>query len=196
MIYSDAPFHTVVAVVKYPSSFQAHCDAMTKSLDQTEPVHDILFRAIDGSLIRWMKLRSSGSAGGSGMDAAMVKHLCNSFKGSFNVLFDAFASFARRLASKCVDPIIVVAFFACHLISLNKNPGIQLICVCKIICRVIGKTSLSVIGSDIQSVTGVIQLCSGQLGGCEAAVHAMQKIYDNDNVDSILWLTLQTLSTA
>ena len=111
IIYSNTPFYSVVAVVKYPSFFQAHCDAMTNSLDQTETVHDILFRVIDGSLIRRMKLRSSGSAGVSGMDAAMLKRLCNSFKGTFNVLFDAFASFPTRSASEYVDPKTVVAFF-------------------------------------------------------------------------------------
>ena len=121
---------------------------------------------------------------------------CNSFRGSSNLLFDAFASFARYLSSQCVDPKGVAAFFACHLISLNKNPGVQPIGVCKIICTVIGKAMLSVVGGDIQSVTRAIQLCAGQQGGREAAVHALQKIYDDDYVDSILWLTLQTLLTA
>ena len=53
---------------------------MTNSSDQTEPVHDILFRPINGSLIRRMALRSSGSTGPSEMDAAMLKRLANSFK--------------------------------------------------------------------------------------------------------------------
>ena len=91
MIYSNTPFHSVVAVVKYPSTFQTHCDAVTNSSDQMEPVCDIL---LDGSLIQRMALRSSGSARPSS----------NSFRGSSNLLFDALASFARRLASECVDP--------------------------------------------------------------------------------------------
>ena len=74
------------------------------------------------------------------------------------------------------------------LVSLNKNPGVQPISVYNIICRVIGKAILLVVGGDIQSVTGAIQHCAGQLGGCEAAVHAMQKIYDDGNVDSILFV--------
>ena len=86
--------------------------------------------------------------------------------------------------------------FACRLISLSKNPGVRPIVVCKIICRVIGKAILSSVGGDIQSVTGTIQLSAGQQGGCEAAVHAMHKIYDEDDADSILCLALQTHSTA
>ena len=143
---------------KHPTSSQAHCDAMTNPSDQTEPVHAILFRAIDGSLIRKIALRSSESAGPSEMDAAMLKRLCNSFKGSYNLLRNALALFARRLASECVDPKGVDAFFACRLIPLNKNPGVRPIGVCEIIRRVIGKAILSVIGGDIQSVTGAIQL--------------------------------------
>ena len=82
--------------------------------------------------------------------------------------------------------------FACRLISLSKNPGVRSIGVCKIICRVIGKAILLVVGGDIQSVTGAIQLCAGQQGDCEAAVHAMHKIYDEDDADSILCLMLES----
>ena len=63
----------------------------------------------------------------------MLKRLCNSFRGSSNLLFDALASFAKRLSSECVHSKGVAAFFACRLISLNKNPGVQPIGVCKII---------------------------------------------------------------
>ena len=97
------------------TSTQAHCDAMTNPSDQTEPVYDILLRAIDGSLIPKMALRSSGSAGPSGMDAATLKCLHNSFKSSSNLLCDALASFAGCLTPECVDPKDVAAFFACRL---------------------------------------------------------------------------------
>ena len=110
---------------------------MTNHSDQTVPVHDILFRGIDGLLIRKIPLRCFETAGPSGMDAAMLKRLCNSFNGSSNLLFDALASFARYLASGCVDSKGVAPCFACGLISLNKNPGVQPIGVCKIICKVI-----------------------------------------------------------
>ena len=136
-------------------------------------------------LISKIPLRCFGIASPSGMDAAMLKHLCNSFNGSSNILFDALASFARHLASGYVDPKGVAPFFASRLISLNKNPGVQSIGVCKIICRVIGKAILSVVG-DIYSVTGAIQLCAEQLGGCEVAVHAMQKLDDDDDDDTVL----------
>ena len=159
---------------------------MTNRSDQTGPVHDILFRGIDGLLIRKIPLRCFGTAGPSGIDAAMLKRLCNSFNGSSNLLFDALASFAKHLASGCVDPKGVASFFACRLISLNKNPGVQPIGVCKIICRVIGKAILSVVGGDIQSVTGAIQLCAGLLGVCDAAVYAMQKLDDDDDADTVL----------
>ena len=159
---------------------------MTNRSDQTGPVHNILFRGIDGLLISKISLRCFEIASPSGMDAAMLKDLCNSFNGASNIMFDALASFARHLASGCVDPKGVAPFFACRLISLNKNPGVQPIGVCKIICRVIGKAILSVVGGDIHSVTGAIQLCAGQLGGCEVAVHAMQKLDDDDDDDTVL----------
>ena len=71
-----------------------------------------------------MALRSSESASPLGMDAAMLKRLCNSSNGFSSLSFDALALFARCLASECVVPKGVVAFFACHLLSLNKNLGV------------------------------------------------------------------------
>ena len=96
----------------------------------------------------------------------------------------AFSVWMFRLKGSC-------CLFAFRLISLSKNPGVRPIGVCKIICRVIGKAILSLVGGDIQSVTGAIQLCAGQQGGREAAVHAMHKIYDEGDADSILCLMLQ-----
>ena len=38
-----------------------------------------------------------------------------------------------------------------------------------------------VIGPEIQSVAGTAQLCARQRSGCEAAVHAMKKLYSGDS---------------
>ena len=45
---------------------------------------------------------------------------------------------------------------------------------------------LSVIGGDIQEAAGCIQLCSGQTSGIEAAVHAMNNAYHDDDVQAVL----------
>ena len=43
-----------------------------------------------------------------------------------------------------------------------------------------------VIGPEIQSLAGTAQLCARQRSGCEAAVHAMKKLYSGDSEGVLL----------
>ena len=52
--------------------------------------------------------------------------------------------------------------------------------------RIVAKAVLSVIGGDIQEAAGSIQLCSGQTSGIEAAVHAMNEAFHDDDVQAVL----------
>ena len=45
---------------------------------------------------------------------------------------------------------------------------------------------MSIIGPDIQEAAGAFQLCAGHEAGCEAAVHAMRKIFLEDETEAIL----------
>ena len=51
---------------------------------------------------------------------------------------------------------------------------------------IIGKAILSVIGVEIQQSAGSLQLCAGQPSGCEAAIHALRHIYDDDSTQAAL----------
>ena len=39
---------------------------------------------------------------------------------------------------------------------------------------------------DILKGSGNLQVCAGQDGGCEAAIHAMKDMFDEDDVDGVL----------
>ena len=52
--------------------------------------------------------------------------------------------------------------------------------------RIIGKAILSVIGVEIQQSAGSLQLCAGQPSGCEAAIHALRHMYDDDSTQAAL----------
>ena len=67
-----------------------------------------------------------------------------------------------------------------------KCPGVRPIGVAEVVRRIIGKTILSVIGSDIKQASGSIQLCAGQEAGSEAAIHAIQKAYNKDDAEGVL----------
>ena len=73
-----------------------------------------------------------------------------------------------------------------RLIPLSKNPGVRPIGVCETLRRIIGKAIMVLIGPEIQSVAGTAQLCARQRSGCEAAVHAMKKLYSGDSEGVLL----------
>ena len=45
---------------------------------------------------------------------------------------------------------------------------------------------MSVVKGDVQQATRSLQVCAGQPGVCEAAIHAMRSIYKDDNTDALL----------
>ena len=152
----------------------------------TDEPHPILFEKIDGQLIRSMALRTDGSAGPSGMDAAAWKRLCTSFKTASTELCDALAATARKLCSHYVDPSGISAFVACRLIALDKCPGVRPIGVGETARRIIGRAIAKAISDDIQEAAGPLQVCAGHLSGCEAAVSAMHKLFESPDTEAAI----------
>ena len=52
--------------------------------------------------------------------------------------------------------------------------------------RIIGKSIIRVIKPDILESGGSLQLCTGLPSGCEAAVHAMKDIFEEEETDGLL----------
>ena len=50
---------------------------------------------------------------------------------------------------------------------------------------IVSKAVLSVIGGDIQEAAGSLQLCSGQISGIEAAVHAVNEAYHDADTEAV-----------
>ena len=158
---------------------------------QPVDVHPVLFDRLNGSIIRQAALRTRGSAGPSGVNADNWRRLCTAFRSVSSDLCEALALVARRVCTMYVDPSSLSAFVACRLIPLDKNPGVRPIGVCECVRRIIGKAVLSVLGPDVQSAAGSLQLCAGQPGGIEAAIHAMQALYERPDTDAILLVDAQ-----
>ena len=78
------------------------------------------------------------------------------------------------------------AFVACRLMPLNKNPGVRPIGVWECLRRLVGKAMLSVVGPYVREAMGALQLCAGQDAGIEAAIHAMNDIFKEDDAEAIL----------
>ena len=89
------------------------------------PVNPIIFDSLDADMIKQTTLHTNGPTGPSGLDAHAWSGLCSSFKSASTALCVALACVGRRLASSDVNPEGVSAFVGCHLVSLDKCPGVR-----------------------------------------------------------------------
>ena len=108
-------------------------------------------------------MHTQSSAGPSGLDSFAWRRLRSSFGAASYDLCSALAAVGRRLCSTLVNPE-----------SINKCPGVRPIGVGEVPRRILAKAILRIIGKDVEEAAGLVQVCAGQDGGCEAAVHAMQ----------------------
>ena len=173
-----------VLKLKHPPGQPANTDSMLD--DEPVPVNPIIYSDLDADCIRKAAMNTQGAAGLSGLDAYAWRRLCSSFKLASNDLCDALAAVGRRICSSDLHPDDLSAFVACRLIPLNKCPGVRPIGVGEVPRRIIAKAVLSLLRHDIQDAAGPLQVCAGQEGGCEAAVHAMRQFFDEDNVHGAL----------
>ena len=171
---------------KHPSAAEVDRAALI-TLDSEPPeVHPVFFERLTSQSVRSSALRTQGSAGPSGVDAAGWKRLCTAFHKQSNDLCASIAAVGRRISTQVVDPEPLKAFLACRLIPLSKNPGVRPIGVCEVIRRILGKAIMSVVADDVRSAAGPLQLCCGQDAGCEAAVHAMRTVFEAEDTDAIV----------
>ena len=148
---------------KHPQGQRAHPECIVPSPPQE--IHPVVF---DANAIRSASLRTTGSAGPSGLDAYEWRRLCTAFNGSSTGLCSALAQAAKRLCTSHVDPRSVSPLLACRLIALDKHPGVRPIGIGDTARRIIAKAALFTIRPDVQAATGCIQLCGGQISGIEA----------------------------
>ena len=92
----------------------------------------------------------------------------------------------KRLSSAFADPEPLKPLVACRLVALNKCRGVRPVGIGEAPRRIIRKAILAVICSDIREVVGSLQLCIGQRLGCEASIHALNKIYEEETTEAIL----------
>lgn len=52
--------------------------------------------------------------------------------------------------------------------------------------RIIAKAILWILSTDIEDAAGPLQVCAGQTGGCEAAIHAMRQIFAESTTEGVL----------
>ena len=100
----------------------AHAECTLQSTLQH--VHPVIFESIDANTICSVTLRTTRSAGPSGLNAREWRRLCTEFKGASINLCNSIALVTRRLCTTYVDPKYILALLACNLIALDKHRGV------------------------------------------------------------------------
>ena len=97
------------------------------------------------------------------------------------------ASFTRKVCPKKLDASSLEAFLACLLIPLDKNPVIHPIGVGEILRRIIAeKVLVSSTRNNIVDSVGLLQVCAGHEAGCEALIHAMNDIFQDEQTETVV----------
>ena len=171
---------------KHPDAVSATPDVLLSG-DASAP-NDIMFASLTPGLLRKVATHAEGSAGPSGLDSACWRRMCSSYKGASSRLCEAIAELARLLATRTLPVDSLVPFLACRLIVSDKNPGVQPIGVGEVLRRIVAKAILQVAAPDILKACGPLQKCAGSPAGIEAAVHAMQLIFEDPSTECILFV--------
>ena len=173
-------------------------DFREEAVVDIEPVasHPVVFEEVNAEAVRTAALKTKGGAGPSGLDADGWRHILASrnFGNASEELRSEFANAIKKLCTEKVDIITengyatsdIEALLSCRLIPLDKCPGLRPIGIGEVLRRIAGKVFMTVVKGDVQDSVGSLQVCAGQAGGCEAAIHAMRTLYENEETDAVL----------
>ena len=177
---------------KHPSGREADPSILLQhNAPSPQPV---IFEEIDAEKIHKIARNMKGSGGPTHVESDSWKEfLCSKSHGNAsNQLCQAVADLAKILSTEDVHPDSLTEYNSCRLIPLDKGvtkdltPGVRPIGVGEVLKRIIGKALISVIKDDIVNAAGPLQTCTGLRAGIEASIHAMRRIFDDDDSEAII----------
>ena len=169
---------------KHPAGEDVNMDAVLEGVPPR--VHHVIFDDLGADTVKKAFLRTNGSAGPSGADAAHWKRCAASFAGASSELMQAKAEKARLLCTEYHDPSTLTAFVNNRLVALDKCPGVRPVGIGEVERRALGKAVLSVLSQEVKEAAGVDNMCTGQFAACEAIVHAMKAAFESEAADGLL----------
>ena len=156
--------------------------------------HPVVFEEIDAEKVQKAAMKLHGSGGPTLLDADGWRHiLCSKSYGKASInLCQVIADFAKKLCRERIPSESLTEYVASCLIPLDKgadrwgNPGVRPIGVGEILKRLVGKVVVENIRDDIIEAAGPLQTCAGLKAGVEGTIHAMKKIFDEEETEAML----------
>ena len=123
---------------------------------------------------RWLR----GGAGPGGSDSSAWQDWLLRYGAQSERLRDSVAHLTRVTSNGSMPWRVLQALMSSRLIALDKCPGVRPIGIGECLRRVMAKAVMVVAGGDVRETCGSDQLCSGLEAGIEAAIHAMNDLFD------------------
>ncbi|XP_066919036.1 uncharacterized protein [Clytia hemisphaerica] len=151
-------------------------------------IDPIVFECIDEEMVSKAALSTQGGSGPSGMDAdGWRKPLTSKVYGDCGKdLRKSIAKLTRKLCTQETNDESLQGFLAARLVPLDKQPGVRPIGVGEVLRRISGKLVMAVVKEDVIVGGSRVQMCSGQKGGSEAAIHAMRSVFENEAAEAVI----------
>ena len=171
---------------KHPKGEPVHEEMLLRG--PQEYIHPVIFDGLNAELVMKTATGMKGAAGPSNFDANEWRNIIGSrvFGPSSNDLCNAIANMAKILCTESITNDSLSPIMANMLIPLDKNPGLRPIGIGEVLRRIIGKMVVKVLRPNLQEDAGDLQLCAGQRSGCEAGIHAMHEIFNDDSTHGII----------
>ena len=96
------------------------------------------------------------------------------------------AKLTRKLCTQETNDESLQGFLAARLVPLDKQPGVRPIGVGEVLRRISGKLVMAVVKEDVIAGGSRVQMCSGQKGGSEAAIHAMRSVFESETAEAVI----------
>ena len=96
-----------------------------------------------------------------------------------------YVKLTKKLCIEEIDNLSLSSLMASRLLPLNKNPGLRPIGVGEVLRRLMGKVMMNTFSEDVTTASSDAQMC-GRSSGSEVAIHAMRRMFQHENSDTII----------
>ena len=173
---------------KHPESKEAEVGSVIQGPLPERSVEEVVYENIDAEAIYKAAKKVNGAAGPSGADSDLWKRLLCSkqYKKKPANLCQAVADLGKKLNKKYIASSYLQAFVASRLVPLDKKPGVRPIGIGEVLRRIVCSATVSLLKPELVAATAPLQTCAGIAGGIEASIHAMRRMYEDNNTEGIL----------
>ena len=115
--------------------------------------------------VTWVASKLSSAAGALGAEAMDLRNRLPRFGCASEEFIVVVASLADWMANSSPPWAAYCALMACHLVALDKRPGVRPVGIGEMLCRALAKIVMRAAGEQAKTACGNLQMCAGLKAG-------------------------------